>query len=913
MPTYANIYFSNHSNTHIFFLTIEFLSPSVFEFWSFNILTGSLTKILSNKSITNIVSFGNKIFFSAQDRPSFQNSIWSSDGTIGGTEIVKDFGSNNLQSLFKYGDKLVFTSSGSTWISDGTEIGTTFLTSGNTYAFSVIDNYFYGLGFDFNTNFTKLFKTDGVTVDIATINGDLTTLSMYGAIPKIDNRLILQYYNAAVGTELGISDEAKQDLTLLKDINPGLPSSRPRAWTTLNEKVIFIADDGVNGAELWSTDGTSSGTVLLKNVVEGTANAFPYFQLPGPSLAVGNEKLHVLAATSPAHYDLLVSDGTTLGTSVKFDFGDVLRPILFGKTATDLIYFTPGKFYKTNDSQNVSLFKDISSGLFGLDIPFQKPYALKNNLLFTLGVSYAGGSTGNEFWVTDGTDAGTHILKDINPGSGSGITGVADTLNSKLIFTGYTPESGNELWITDATETGTVLLKDINSGSGESLPTFITNFNNKIIFSAFEPIHGREPWVSDGTAEGTLLLIDLVSGTESSEAGNFTRIANELLFTAFDLEKGWCLWKTNGTAEGTVFVKDIEPGNDKANTPSNFVSVGDKVYFTANDNEHGVELWFTDGTPLGTKGLDLVSGSLGSKPTLLTPINDLLYFKSQSALWLTNGTITGTIKIFDYEPFEIVNMGNTIYFTAFHPDYGIELFKYEFKKIDQQIVFSEIGVKTIGDSDFMINAEATSGLPIIITSENELSISNRTASIVKAGTVKVIIQQLGDELFNPATQIDQTFCIYPAKPIITESEDTGSITLVSSSNDGNQWYKDGSIIMETQNIFKPAESGSYSVNVTIEDCASERSNEHVIIITAIEGTDSALEIFPNPAQESVYIKHHIGNATVNIIDQQGKRVFNLNLQGAGVTECSISHLSKGLYVIQVIEGDKITFNKLIKE
>jgi hypothetical protein len=119
--------------------------------------------------------------------------------------------------------------------------------------------------------------------------------------------------------------------------------------------------------------------------------------------------------------------------------------------------------------------------------------------------------------------------------------------------------------------------------------------------------------------------------------------------------------------------------------------------------------------------------------------------------------------------------------------------------------------------------------------------------------------------------------------------------------------------METQNIFKPVESGSYSVNVIIEDCASERSNEHVIIITAIEDTDSVLEIFPNPAQESVYIKHYTGNATVNIMDQQGRRLIKLNLHGTGVTECSLSGLSKGLYIIQVIEGDKVTFNKLIKE
>jgi ELWxxDGT repeat protein len=1063
MENNANIYFANQTDTHIFFQTIAF--PSfVYEYWSLNTSTGSLTKVLTNKSIVFGTSFGNKLMFAAYDQTNFHYSLWSSDGTLIGTEMIKDFGIWSAQSLFKFKDKLIFTYLTSTWISDGTEVGTTLLTNGSTDAYAVIGDYFYGFGFDFNMNYIpRLFKTDGVTVDVTNLNGDLTKLAMYGEIPRIDNRLILQYYEATLGTELGISDEQHQVFSLLKDINPGSSSSAPRAWTTLNNNIIFIADDGVNGFELWLTDGTSSGTKLLKNVASGTANAFPYYQ--GPSLAANNETLYVLATTAPTHNGLFTSDGSTSGTSFKYDFGDVPRPIFFGKTNTDLIYFTAGKFYKTNDSQNVSLFKDISSDFFGQNIPLQKPYTIENKLLFTLGVNGPGGSTGDELWVTDGTDAGTHILKDINPGPGSGITGQADILNSKLIFTGYTPETGSELWITDAIEAGTVLLKDINLGSEESFPTFITSFNNKIIFSAFDNTHGREPWITDGTSEGTTLLIDLVPGAESSEARNFTRIGNELLFTAFDSEKGWCLWRTNGTAEGTVFIKDIELGNEKGNAPTNLVAVGENVYFIVNDFENGFELWVINIIEPDTFGFVLVNAPLGSKPSLLTPLNGLLYFKFQSSLWLTNGTINGTIKIFEYEPYEILNFDNTLYFTALHPDYGIELFKYEFKKFDQQIVFSEIGIKTVGDADFMIDASATSGLPIIITSEDELSISNGAASIIKAGTVKVTIQQLGDELFNPAPVIDQTFCInpakpnftissntlglplltsnaidgnlwfmddlqienadqkqfepaeagsykvnvtidgctsqlsdaqivekinqqiifntidkkvmgdspfvieaiassglpviitteeelttndaiatiikpgavkitiqqsgnglfnpavpvaqeiciYPAKPTILESEDTGSITLTSSSNDGNQWYKDGSIIMETQNIFKPVESGSYSVNVIIEDCASERSNEHVILITAIEGTDSALEIFPNPAQESVYIKHHIGNATVNIMDQQGKRVFNLSLQGAGVTECSISHLSKGLYVIQVIEGDKVTFNKLIKE
>jgi trimeric autotransporter adhesin len=292
MESNARINFSRQTDTHIFFQMIP--SPSVLEFWSFTISTGNLNKILSDKSVFQGTSFGNKLLFPIYDQANFKYSLWTSDGTEIGTKMIKDFGFNSLQSLIKFKEKLIFTYSGSTWISDGTESGTTLLTNGNTTAFAVIGDYFYGFGS--NTNFIRLFKSDGVTVEATNMSGDLQTLKMNGAIPRIGDRLILQYYDATVGTELGISDEPKTGFALLKDINPGSPSSWPRAWTTLNDNVIFIADDGVNGSELWLTNGTISGTKLIKNVASGTANSFPGIEVK-LSMEVINEKLFVLAST----------------------------------------------------------------------------------------------------------------------------------------------------------------------------------------------------------------------------------------------------------------------------------------------------------------------------------------------------------------------------------------------------------------------------------------------------------------------------------------------------------------------------------------------------------------------------------------------------------------------------------------
>jgi len=52
---------------------------------------------------------------------------------------------------------------------------------------------------------------------------------------------------------------------LVKDIVPGGSNSLPRNFFRVGTKLLFSASDGVNGEELWSTEGTEAGTVLVKD------------------------------------------------------------------------------------------------------------------------------------------------------------------------------------------------------------------------------------------------------------------------------------------------------------------------------------------------------------------------------------------------------------------------------------------------------------------------------------------------------------------------------------------------------------------------------------------------------------------------------------------------------------------------
>src|SRR5262245_29423240 len=164
------------------------------------------------------------------------------------------------------------------------------------------------------------------------------------------------------------------------------------------------------------------------------------------------------------------------------------------------------------------------------------------------------------------------MVLDINPGIASsrpaGTAGIPWSYPSETVVIGstayFTAEDGVhgiELWKSDGTAAGTMLVKDIIPGSASSVtePSFLTNVNGTLFFTASDGTHGRELWKSDGTAAGTVLVKDIVAGSGSSGPGLLANVNGTLFFRAFDAKRGSELWKSDGTAAGTTLVKDIKP------------------------------------------------------------------------------------------------------------------------------------------------------------------------------------------------------------------------------------------------------------------------------------------------------------------------------------------------------------------
>jgi ELWxxDGT repeat protein len=94
---------------------------------------------------------------------------------------------------------------------------------------------------------------------------------------------------------------------------------------------------------------------------------------------------------------------------------------------------------------------------------------------------------------------GTHIVAPLGVNTIFNLT----TIGSRVFFSAH---YGQELWTSDGTAAGTMMVKDINPGAGGSSRGTLTNFNGTLYFSANDGTHGFELWKSDGTAAGTTMV-----------------------------------------------------------------------------------------------------------------------------------------------------------------------------------------------------------------------------------------------------------------------------------------------------------------------------------------------------------------------------------------------------------------------
>ena len=459
-------------------------------------------------------------------------------------------------------------------------------------------------------------------------------------------------------TELWITNGTVSGTRMLKSFNA------IRSLTYFNGSVYFAADDGT-GMELWKASGTNSGTVRIKDILPGSGGSEP------ENFTIGGNTLYFIASNGTNGRELWKTDGTAAGTVM---VKDIMR---------------------TSGNSNPA------------------------NLTFMNGLLYFtanDGTNGYELWKTDGTSGGTSMVEDIRPGSKlSSSPKLLENVNGTLFFTADDGVSGRELWKSDGTATGTVHVKDIIAGSKGTVYNNFEAVNDVLFFSANDDVHGEELWKSDGTAEGTVMVKDLTPGPRgssyqhafSSPMTNFTSINNKLYFTAHRNGE-YYFWKSDGTENGTVaFMRAYDLGMTTIR-PS-FTLWNDNLYFyNGGENDPSVQLNLMKEDASGkiTKVFTLLLNDYySSENQFLVPTEKGMYMSGRLlegmgyALFKTNGTANSTYAVRDTyiiqdqpsDPTQFVKINNTIYFQV-SILYNKQLYKTNGTEAGTQMVISLEGV-----------------------------------------------------------------------------------------------------------------------------------------------------------------------------------------------------------------------------
>jgi|GEM_PF-5850059 len=375
-----------------------------------------------------------------------------------------------------------------------------------------------------------------------------------------------------------------QKPVLIKNINP-TSQSYISNLTLFKDKVFFSAADD-RGSALWCTDGTSQGTIKVKDVIAGMNSS--NFNLP---FTVMGDKMFFVGKLS----ELWVSDGTTNGTK---------------------------------------LIKQFSNGNHSGLGEFT---AFENKLFFRVD-----NGEGDALWVTDGTPEGTVKIKNfIQSNDAYRYPANMMVINDKLFFRFGEGSVANELWTTDGTEASTVRLLKIETSDAPLMDNF-TAIGNKIFFRL-----NSDLWVTNGTPSNTFPLCKIL-GNWSPQFGNEKNVVvyNNLLFFAGVSNNGDVdLWRSDGTLVGTYALKDSNPtGNFEV---WNFIIINDLLYFKANHPDYGINIWVSDGTPQNTRKLGNVPYKIEDFGKELISFQNKIYFvgtglNTYRLLWVTDGTDAGT-------------------------------------------------------------------------------------------------------------------------------------------------------------------------------------------------------------------------------------------------------------------------------
>lgn len=415
-----------------------------------------------------------------------------------------------------------------------------------------------------------------------------------------------------------------------------------RYLATVNGKILFRFDIDEYGTELGVSDGTIASSVLLKDIIPGSESSDP------KTIGVIGETLYFSAKNASGGLEIWKTDGTEEGTTLikevvgpnEYGYIDARRQDIW--VNNNFLFFT---FYNRQTgselwridgaTDDIRMLKDIipgsNSGIYSYDLIDENRVVIGTNTLFVASM----GSDSRAIYVTDGTEQGTHNVFDSSANIINTTTPVL--FKNKAYFIAENSAKEKFLYQSDGTISGTIKLFPCSAGR-------IYSLLDKLFFAS-QSISADtiELSVSDGTEANTKQLISVPTSSTSLYSFKSYKIDNKVYF-----EVDRKIYETSGTPESTVLSIDgLSPlGGNISGSTAEFAEsrgsvIAQLVVSASDDKTYDIQLWKTKGTESSTVLMrGNFSATLYSSP-------DRPYFSQGRSFYTSNDTLSSIIPISD--------------------------------------------------------------------------------------------------------------------------------------------------------------------------------------------------------------------------------------------------------------------------
>lgn len=228
-------------------------------------------------------ALGDELYFRAQS-PDLQ--VWRTDGTLQGTRKLTDAALGEFvydAEFTRVGPSVYFTGAHGIWRTDGTAAGTSLVIAGP------VDDDPYGpngLSWLHEQGGALLFRrTENWVSTLWRTLGTPATTQQIAALAPVDftagsavtfaGSLYFAADDGTHGVELWRTDGSAAGMLLVRDIAPGPVSGNPHELIVADGRLLFAAEDPIHGSELWVSDGSTAGTHSVQDIAPDAASSAP--------------------------------------------------------------------------------------------------------------------------------------------------------------------------------------------------------------------------------------------------------------------------------------------------------------------------------------------------------------------------------------------------------------------------------------------------------------------------------------------------------------------------------------------------------------------------------------------------------------------------------------------------------------